>query len=483
MNTRPAARRAALLLTLGALLMSTFNALTPLAAQSWRPLGVPPGAEYLKLAANATVANELVLWHTTAQIADSARQSVITPWIFSRTTNGGGSWQPIDSGSFYYVTTSPATSFQSSWGDVSHVGTQITRIVREQGGLDFRNSTLERSIDGTPFRTIAYPERFTMAGPSDRVHLVENNTAYYLRARMHPVFDSSSFCLVQLRGEDTTWTPHPSGVEQWHVGPPAVMVGTRLNAQNVFMLATMEGLLRSADNGESWSAVVSGTQLDVSRVEQVLVHPRANVPMYAIARRSGGDGLSRLYRSTDQGNVWTEIYADTLITHIALSRASTDMLLIASQGDLLASSDAGATWRSVRGNLDRPYGRASILSLHLDAGDPARAYIATARTIFVTDNWLSAERPANPIPRSVRIDVAPNPVRIGSSVRLTLPSTAATARLTVHDLLGRLVHEQALPPSHDERQLLLASPSRAGAYILSLHGTSTLVTGRLIVLP
>ncbi len=483
MNTRPVARCAALLLALGALSMSAFTAVTPLAAQSWRPLGVPPGAEYLKLAANATVANELVLWHTTAQIADSARQSVITPWIFSRTTNGGGSWQPIDSGSFYYVTTSPATSFQSTWGDVACVGAQITRIVREQGGLDFRNSTLDRSIDGAPFRTITYPERFTMAGPSDRVHLVENNAAYYLRTRMHPVFDSSSFCIMQLRAGDTTWTPHPTGGEQWHVGPPAVMIGTRLNAQNVFMLATMEGLLRSADDGDSWGAVISGTQLDVSRVEQVVVHPRANVPMYAIARRSGGDGLSRLYRSTDQGNVWTEIYADTLITHLALSRASTDMLLIASQGDLLASSDAGASWRSVRGNLDRPYGRASILSLHLDAGDPARAYVATARTIYVTDNWLSADRPDDPRPHTLRIDVAPNPVRIGTSVRLTLPPTTSAARLTVHDMLGRLVHAQDFPPAHGDRHVLFSAPSQAGTYLLGLSSASRLVTGRLIVLP
>lgn len=483
MKTRSAARRATLLLTIGALFAGTCTAVTPLAAQSWRPLGVPPGAEYLKLAANSTVANTLALWHTTAQIADSARQSVITPWIFSRSTDGGASWQAIDSGSFYYVTTSPATSYQSTWGDVFYVGTQITRVVREQGGLDFRNSTLERSIDTEAFRTIAYPERFTMAGPSDRVHLVENNTAFYLRTRMHPVFDSSSFSIMQLRAGDTTWTYHPSGNEQWHVGPPAVMIGTRLNAQNVFMLATMEGLLRSADDAASWSAVISGTQLDVSRVEQVLVHPRSNVPMYAIARRSGGDGLSRLYRSNDQGNVWTEIYADTLITHIALSRASTDMLLIASQGDLLASSDAGTTWRSVRGNLDRPYGRASILSLHLDAGDPARAYVATARTVSVTDNWLSAKGPADPVPHSLRIDVAPNPVRSGTSVRLTLPPAAVQTRLTVHDMLGRLVHIQDLPPAHGERHVMLAAPFRPGTYLLGLNGTASPITSRLVVLP
>lgn len=454
-----------------------------LRAQSWRPLQLPPGTEYVKLAGNRTVANALVLWHTRAQIADSARQSVITPWVFSRSTNGGASWQPIDSGSFYYVTTSPATSFQSTWGDVSFVGEQILRVTREQGGLDFRNSALERSLGGGAFRAIAFPDRFTMAGPSDRVHPVENNAAFYLRTRMHPVFDSSGFCLMQLRGVDTTWTPHPTGIEQWQVGPPAVMLGSRLNAQNVFVLATMEGLLRSADDGETWGPVVSGTQLDVSRVEQVLVHPRSNSPIYAIARRSGGDGLSRLYRSMDQGNSWTEIHADTLITHCVVSRASLDHVLIATQGDLLASSDAGTTWRSVRGNLDRPYGPASIQSLHLDAGDPARAYVATARMVFVADNWLAAESPDEPLPQTHRIDVTPNPARIGAAVRLTLPAADGAVRLEVHDMLGRLVASRELPPAHGIRQIMIAPLAHAGMYILSLRGSANLATGRLVIIP
>lgn len=455
-----------------------------LTAQSWRPLPLPQGTEYVKLAGNRTVPNALVLWHTRTQIADSARQSVITPWVFSRSTNGGSSWQPIDSGSFYYVTTSPATSFQSTWGDVSFVGAQIMRVTREQGGLDFRNSMLERSLDGGSFRAIAYPDRFTMAGPSDRVHVVENNAAFYLRTRMHPVFDSSGFCLMQLRGDDTTWTPHPTGIEQWQVGPPAVMIGSRLNAQNVLLLATMEGLLRSANDGETWSPVVSGTQLDVSRVEQVLVHPRSNSPIYAIARRSGGDGLSRLYRSMDQGNAWTEVHADTLITHCVVSRASLDHVLIATQGDILASSDAGTTWRSVRGNLDRPYGPASVLSLHLDAADPARAYVATARTVHVTDSWLAAEAPDRPQPETHRIEVAPNPARIGISVRLTLPAAPGPVRLDVHDMLGRLIASHELPPAHGIRQIMLVPFEQAGMYILTMRSAAGFGTiGRLVVVP
>ncbi len=452
-------------------------------AQYWRPLPLPDGAEYLKLAANRTQPNTLALWYTTAQIADSARHSVLTPWIFSRTTNAGGSWATMDNGQFYYITTSPASSFQSTWGDVSYVGTQITRVIREQGGLDFRTSTLERSIDHAPFRRIAYPDPFTMAGPLDRVYLAENNIAYYLRTREHHVFDSSAFSLVQLRDADTTWSFHPDGIERWHVGPPLVWLGFRLNAQNVFLLGTMEGTLRSADNGESWSAVASGAQLDISRVESVHVHPRSNVPMFAIARRSGGDGRSRLYRSMDQGNLWIEVFADTLITQLAMARSDAGVVMIATQGDLYASSDTGSTWRSVRGNLDRPYGAAGIQSLFIDAGDPHRAYVATARGIHIADNWVAVERLPDVDGASLSFELFPNPSPRHAAVQLRLPAHPSPARLDVHDVLGRLIHTQELAPIPAPHLLVLPPLPHAGMYVVALHSAGIVRTGRLILLP
>jgi photosystem II stability/assembly factor-like uncharacterized protein len=89
---------------------------------------------------------------------------------------------------------------------------------------------------------------------------------------------------------------------------------------------------------------------------------------------STSDG--KLFRSTDRGASWTDIFEESAIGGIAFNGSSRDIfLLMAAPGDVLHSTDAGASW--TRASL-RPFGQdilSSRGSLLATATDLSAAYL------------------------------------------------------------------------------------------------------------
>jgi len=138
------------------------------------------------------------------------------------------------------------------------------------------------------------------------------------------------------------------------------VVQARKDPDILFARSPTEGLLRSADRGETWSRVNQGLDSpDALAVRSVAVHPENS----SIVLRAGGavvDGTlaSGLWRSTDGGKYWKLITREidfdgrgpTTLFGDVVAFCLEDPDLVAAGGEtkgLFVSNDAGKTWKQV----------------------------------------------------------------------------------------------------------------------------------------
>lgn len=129
------------------------------------------------------------------------------------------------------------------------------------------------------------------------------------------------------------------GGKTWSVaGPlPERLIDLAASARDADTLyaATESGLLVSKDSGGTWQAAVEG-----SPVSLVEVTPEGTLYAFVL-----GQGLMRSdEEELDLAPVGAE-WGDRILLHLAVDPADKDRIFVAShQGDVLASTDGGATW-------------------------------------------------------------------------------------------------------------------------------------------
>lgn len=102
------------------------------------------------------------------------------------------------------------------------------------------------------------------------------------------------------------------------------------------------GLFYSYDGAESWQAA---TSLGKVSVTSLAVDPADKCVIYAAA-------ANKVFKSADCSRVWTQVYFDndlkTIISSLVIDQASSNNIFIgSSNGDIIKSSDKGASWRAL----------------------------------------------------------------------------------------------------------------------------------------
>lgn len=170
---------------------------------------------------------------------------------------------------------------------------------------------------------------------------------------------------------------------------------------NDLFVASLTGLMRSTNNGASWSNVVSG---DFSDIE---FHPTNNQIIYSSTR----DGY--YYRSTDAGASWTQISTGfptsggNLRVEIAVTPNAPNRVYLVSgsgSGKFGRSDDSGLTWTLTSapylssGSFNQTYYNLAIAAspvnadiVHIGGLDPSRSTDGGANFVFNSNPYNYAQ--------------------------------------------------------------------------------------------
>ncbi len=172
------------------------------------------------------------------------------------------------------------------------------------------------------------------------------------------------------------------------------------------------GLYRSADGGETWEKILYVS--DKAGAVDVVLDPNNPRIMYCgtwqIKRNgyrmdSGGPG-SKLWKSTDGGNTWTELtFNDGLpqgiwgIVGVTVSPVNSERIWViieAEDGGVFRSDDAGETWRRTSGQRDLRQRAWYYSRIYADPQDENQVYVCNVgfwRSRDGGSNWEQISTP------------------------------------------------------------------------------------------
>jgi photosystem II stability/assembly factor-like uncharacterized protein len=152
--------------------------------------------------------------------------------------------------------------------------------------------------------------------------------------------------------------------------PNALYIGT-----------TDNGMYYTYDGGESW---LQPSQLSRGRIPSLAVHPKQKCTVYAAIE-------NKLLKTEDCSRTWTVTYLDARLdkqtTAVAVDFYNPQIVWVANNsGDVLRSTDGGASWTNVR-SFENP-----VLRIALNPTDSRRVYVGLKTAgVWRTDdggqNW------------------------------------------------------------------------------------------------
>lgn len=158
------------------------------------------------------------------------------------------------------------------------------------------------------------------------------------------------------------------------VGAPKSIAGVNVativqdpsDPQALYLGTAENGMFYSYDGGESW---MQPPQLSRGRISSIAINPKDKCTIYLAIE-------NKLLKSEDCSRTWSVTYldarADKLTTAVAVDARDPRLIWIGnSTGDVLKSTDAGASWTLVKalGN--------QILKIALNPADSHRMFVAT----------------------------------------------------------------------------------------------------------
>jgi len=123
--------------------------------------------------------------------------------------------------------------------------------------------------------------------------------------------------------------------------------------RTVYAALGWAGLMRSTDGGETWQAANSGLFYEDVTLSDLALSPSfaEDKTLYALLIPSHGEGIPRLYRSTDGGHRWKALEGDIPISALALTPEG-DLLLGTVEGRIHSLSPDRLAWEDLTVELE-----------------------------------------------------------------------------------------------------------------------------------
>lgn len=460
-------------------------------AQSWRELQLPPESFYIRFTGNTTQPGALAIWTQGKSISDSSLTLFLTPARFYTSTNGGSTWNLIDSSSFTMID-KPPQYYADSPLDISYVGNVVVRTTLIFEGFDVTRSFYEYRKGNNPFRKGTFSHQVSIDEGTPWIYLTDGNVMYNVFLRLDEPDDSTTFALLQSSNGGTSWNFVPDSMNGIKILPRATALTFRPRFPEVMLLGTVQGLLRSADVGASWQPLPTNTALDEMWIRLIHIHPNdPNLVFASGYKLIGEDRRDYLFRSSDGGWHWDQSFVDTVIYQIATSEADRRIVMMNTSSGLYLSTNQGVVWTPVQRNLPAPSYNSQIRQIHIDPGNASRAYAAYATKIFVNDNLLSIDQHEIETPSLPALFCFPNPVIKSKDsyieIKYSLPFGSSSAEIHLMDLFGRTLYGQIVKDNRDlthgsaliHRSVF--SKLTAGVYIIFVQAGNAHTVQKIII--
>ena len=234
----------------------------------------------------------------------------------------------------------------------------------------------------------------------------------------------------------------------------------------------MPNVYRSEDAGSSWAEAAGGLSSS-NYFNAIAAHPTD--PGVLICSDEEG-----VYRTADGGESWTKV-ADHYFMDIDYWEENPQILAARLLDfSIMASTDGGLTWSDITGDLPGHPKRIAF------CGDDGHLYaptmyqgtyrtpVETTGTAGETGGRIGAE--------GLALSVSPNPVTATAAVSYTLPQSAS-ARLDVFDVTGRLVRtlESGQMAAGSHQSLVSVSDSDPGVLFVRLSTESGSTVQKVLV--
>jgi photosystem II stability/assembly factor-like uncharacterized protein len=181
----------------------------------------------------------------------------------------------------------------------------------------------------------------------------EHNSVWMVFIVMDPrdpntVFAASSR-VWRTNNDGVAWTPVSPVLDGL---PVSALEVAPANSKIVYAGTEKGGIFRSTDGGNTWSGDISSVVLPGSIVTRIETHPTNAKTVFVTV---GGTGHSHLFRSDDGGDTWRDAdngHLPDAPHHAVVVRPDQPITIwVASDVAVLQSTDQGATWTNISGNL------------------------------------------------------------------------------------------------------------------------------------
>ncbi len=233
---------------------------------------------------------------------------------------------------------------------------------------------------------------------------------------LSPRYADDGIAIVGIRGRGVFRTPSAGAYwREQNDGLPATLTANprvfayspRLEVDNTVFVGGPGGVFRSRTGGSSWEP------------SQLRIAPWDEVTALAVADTGGaastifaGTRVGAVYRSTDQGDRWTRLFAapSGQVRALAVSPdyATDTTVVIASASGLFVSSDGGASWSPAGGVTDAT--AAAFSPAYADDGVIAAASAGPQPRVYLSRDRGAAWSPlGDPLPAAAVTTLVPAP--------------------------------------------------------------------------